>query len=162
MTDQATTAMSVLELNPSTKSQIVSFSKQITDSIEDGHSNPLKILVQCRALEKLAEDVIEKIKTHVLKEADKYQEKSFDFLGNVLEKSEAGVKYNYAATGCPIWEQLDATANSAIERRKEREAFLRTIKAGDITKAVNPETGEEVTLKPCPKTSTSIVKVSLR
>lgn len=159
---EATTATSVLKLNPSTKSQIASFSKQISESVEEGYSNPIEVLVQCRALEKLSEDILEKIKPHILKEADKYAEKSFDFLGNVLEKSEAGVKYNYAACGDPIWEQLDATANQAIDRRKEREAFLRTIKAGDLTKAVNPETGEEVTLKPAPKTSTSIVKVSLR
>lgn len=162
MTEQPTTATSVLKLNPSTKSQIASFSKQIVESIEDGNINAFEVLLQCKGLEKLIEDLLPKIREHILKEADNYPEKSFFFEGALMEKTEAGTKYDYAKTGCPIWEQLDVDANTAIERRKDREAFLRTIKAGDITKAVDPSTGEEVTLKPAPKTSTSIVKVSLR
>jgi hypothetical protein len=162
MNDSPTTATALLRLNPSTKSQIASFRNQIVTAIEEGESNPLEVLVQCRAIEKAVEEILPKIQAYILKEADKYPEKSFDFLGNKLEKGEAGVKYNYAATNDPIWEQLDADVNTATDRRKEREAFLRAIKAGDIVKAVDPSTGEEVTLRPAPKTSTSIVKVSIQ
>lgn len=160
--EQPTTATGVLRLNPSTNSQIKSFCKQVTESIQEGDTNPLDVLVSCRAMEKTVKELLPQIKEEILKEAEKYPEKEFDFLGNKLEKSEAGVEYHYDRAGDPIWEQLDAAANQAIERRKEREAFLRTIKAGDIVNVVDPESGEEVALKPVPKTSTSIIKVSIR
>lgn len=162
MSDQPTSATGVLRLNPSTNSQIQSFKKQIVESVEEGLSNPLDILVRCRAIEKAVGEIIPAIQQKVLSEAEKYPEKTFDFLGNSLEKTEAGVKYRYELSGDPIWMQLDADVMTATERRKDREAFLRTIKSGDIVKAVDPSTGEEVTLKPVPRTSTSIVKVSLR
>ena len=162
MIEQPTNATGVLKLNPSTKSQIASFKKQIIESVQEGYSNPLEVLVQCRAIEKAVKELLPEIQNEILKEADKYQEKTFDFLGNSLEKSEAGVTYNYAGSGDPIWMHLDAEVMTATERRKDREAFLRTIKAGDITNAVDPATGQEVRLKPVPKTSTSIIKVSIK
>lgn len=162
MSDLPNTAMSLLRLNPSTKSQIKSFCRQVKESIDEGETNALDVLVQCRAIEKTVKELLPQIKEAILKESEKYPDKDFDYLGNRLEKTEAGVEYDYAATGDPIWERLDADANTAIERRKEREAFLRVIKAGDIVNVVDPESGEEVTLKPAPKTSTSIVKVSIR
>jgi hypothetical protein len=162
MTDQPTTAMGALRSLATTSTQIDVFSDQIIQSVQSGEVNPLEVLVQIRAFEKAADRIISELRQNFLTAAEKYEGTSFEFAGNKLEKAEAGTKYNYGATGDPVWESLDADVAIATERRKEREAFLRTIKAGDIVKAVDPSSGEEVTLKPAPKTSTSIIKVSIR
>lgn len=154
--------MGALRSLATTSTQVDVFSDQLIQSVKSGEVSPLEVLIQLRAFEKVSERVLKEIRDNILTAAEKYEGSSFEMFGAKLDKSEAGTKYDYAATGDPIWEQLDAAANTAIERRKEREAFLRTIKAGDIVKAVDPESGEEVTLKPAPKTSTSIVKVSIR
>lgn len=154
--------MGALRFLATTQTQIDVFSDGLIQSVKSGEVSPLEVLIQLRAFEKVSERVLKEIRENILTAADKYEGSSFEMFGAKLEKSEASTKYDYAACGDPIWERLDADANTAIERRKEREAFLRVIKAGDIVNVVDPGSGEEVTLKPAPKTSTSIVKVSIR
>lgn len=162
MTDQVSTAMGALRSLATTQVQVDVFSDQIIESVKNGEADPLEVLIQIRAFEKAADRILKEIRPNILTAADKFEEKTFTLYGNRLEKSESGVQYDYAKSDDPIWEQFDAAANTAIEQRKQREAFLRTIKASDVTKAVDPESGEEVTLKPVPKTSTSIVKVTIK
>lgn len=154
--------MGALRSLATTQTQIDVFSDGLIQSVQSGEVSPLEVLIQLRAFEKVIERVVKEIRPNLLTAADKYGDKPFEMFGAKLEKSEAGTKYDYAATGDPVWERLDADANTAIERRKEREAFLRTITAEMVVNAADPETGEEVRLKPAPKTSTSIVKVSIR
>jgi len=162
MTDQPTTAIGALRSLASTQVQCDVFSDQIIQSVKSGEVDPLEVLVQIRAFEKAADRILKELRENFLTAAEKYSSNTFEFAGNKLERAEVGVSYDYAATGDPIWEQLDADANTAVERRKEREAFLRTIKPEMLVKAVDPSTGEEVALKPAPKKSTTTVKVSIR
>lgn len=154
--------MGALRSLATTQTQIDVFSDGLIQSVKSGEVSPLEVLIQLRAFEKVSDRVLKEIRENILTAAEKYEGNSFEMFGAKLEKSEAGTKYDYAAAGDPIWERLDADANSAIERRKLRETFLRTITAEMVVNVADPETGEEVRLKPVPKTSTSIIKVSIR
>lgn len=158
--EQPTTATGVLRLNPSTKSQIASFCKQVVESIDDGNESALDVLVKCRAMEKLVEELLPKIKDKILKEAELYPEKTFEFQGNALEKTEGGVKYNFAHCNDSVWGRLKADAETAADRLKDRETLLRALK--EPTTMVDELTGEVVKVMPPAKTSTSVIKVSLK
>jgi hypothetical protein len=153
--------VSLLRLGASTSSQIRSLAKGITEAVENGDIPALEVFMYLKAWEVASEEIKASIRSKAVSEAAQHQGK-LTLYGNQIETFEAGTKYLYEKTGDPIWARLDADANTAIERRKEREAFLRTIKAEDIVMAVDPESGEEVRLKPAPKTSTTTVKITIK
>lgn len=161
MIEAPSNPVSLLRLGASTKQQIKSLVRGVIDGVDNGDISALETFLLLKAWEDVSEEIKKAVRSKAVAEASQYQGK-LTLHGNELETFEAGTKYDYAATKDPIWPQLDAIANTAIERRKEREAFLRTIKPGDVTTAVDPESGEEVRLVPPPKTSTTTVKVTLK
>jgi hypothetical protein len=153
--------VSLLRLGASTKHQVQTLCNSVIEGVDNGDVSALEVFTYLNAWEDAAEKIKAAIRSKAVSEAAQHQGK-LTLYGNQLETIEAGTKYDYAATKDPVWEQLNAIASTAIERRKEREAFLRTIKPGDITTAVDPESGEEVRLIPPPKTSTTTIKVTLK
>lgn len=85
--------------------------------------------------------------------------------GTKMEICESPSQIDYAATGDPLWEYYKNEEKKIAEKRKEREAFLKTIRHSyNIGNILNPETGElyeNVELHPVVKTSTSIYKQTL-
>lgn len=160
MNDLPQTALGTLKLMPSNLQQVAKFSKQLVQSVMDGETNPLELLVLLRALEKTSETVIDCIRENINSAAGKFSEREIEMFGAKLEKSEVGVKYDYASTGDAIWEQRDAGVNAAESLRKEREAFLRTLR--QPMTVVDESTGEVTQIKPPIKRSTSFVKVHLK
>lgn len=154
-----TTAMGALRSLATTQTQVDVFSDSIIQAVQQGEANPLEVLIQLRAMEKAIKRIIPEIKENTLREAEKYG-KNFDLLGNNLKIQETGVEYDYAATGDPVWAKLDSIANTAIDNRKKREAFLRTVNG--IVRVTDEDTGEEIELKPAPKTSQTTVTVSIK
>lgn len=154
-----TTAMGALRSLATTQTQVDVFSDSIIQAVQQGEANPLEVLIQLRAMEKAIKRIIPEIKENTLREAEKYG-RNFDLLGNNLKIQETGVEYDYAATGDPVWAKLDSIANTAIDNRKKREAFLRTING--IVRVTDEDTGEEIVLKPAPKTSQTTVTVSIK
>jgi hypothetical protein len=154
--------VSLLRLGASTSLQTKVLSQRIIEAVDNGDISALEVIALLKAWETASEIIKPAIRAKAVVEAEQHPQGKLTLYGNQIETVEAGTKYDYAASKDPIWPQLDAIANTAIERRKEREAFLRTIKPGDITTAVDPESGEEVRLVPPPKTSTTTVKVTLK
>jgi hypothetical protein len=159
MQEQATTAMGALRSLASTQTQVDVFSDQIIDAVKNGEADPLEVAVQLKAMEKASERIWSEIKESAITAAERHG-KTFQLYGNTLKIQEVGTKYDYEATGDPVWARLDAIASIAIENRKNRETFLRSING--IVRIVDESTGEEVELKPAPKTSQTTVTVSIK
>lgn len=147
-------------MSATTSTQIDVFSDGIIKSVQNGEANPLEVLVMLRALDRASERILKEIKQNFMNEADKYPEKSFEFAGNKIEKSEVGVKYDYSVCGDPVWQHRVNLLTSIQEQVKEREAFLKAIK--EPTTIVDESSGEVVTIRPALKTSTDSLKVTIK
>lgn len=150
----------LLTMMASTQTQIDVFSDGVIESVQRGEINPLTVLIQLKAMEKAAERILKEIKPNLLKEADLYPEKEFEFQGNKITKAEHGTKYDYSKCNDTDWELYDSQIKSLTTYKKEREDFLKTLK-GPID-VLDKNTGEVVTLRPPTKTSTSGLNVSIK
>lgn len=153
-------AMGALRIMPSTATEVAKFAHQIITSVRSGDANPLEVLVMLKALELLSKEVIEQIEENILTASEKYSEKKFEVFGALVERAENGTKYNYLGTGDIEYERLHSEAKIANERLKQREDFLKALKA-PLT-AVVEETGEVYKINPPFKTSKSGVRVYLK
>lgn len=158
-TDLPNSAMGVMRLMPSKTDEVARFSRQLINSVRNGESNPLELLVMLRALEAVSELVREEIEENVLREADKYSERVIEQYGARIEKREVGTKYNYAFSKDTEWEQLDSHVKNLELQRKQREAFLRAL--NEPMTVVDKETGEVHEIRPPQKTSKSGIAVYL-
>lgn len=160
MNELPSSAMGALRLMPAKSNEINMFSNQLIQSVKNGETNPLELLVILRALEAVSKLVREKIEGNILTEADKYRERIIEAYGAKIEKAEVSTTYNYAYSKDAEWEQLDAEITGLLEKQKKRQEFLRSL-TEPIT-VVNRETGEISEIRPPSKTSKSGVKVFLK
>jgi len=160
MNELPTSALSTMKLMATTQTQIDVFSDQLIQSVKEGEAYALEVLVMLRAFEKVSKRVLSEIEDNILKEAEQYPEKSFDYHGNKLEKSEAGVSYDYTVCGDPVHDQRESIMLAAKSQLDERKEFLKALKE-PIT-ILDEGTAEVITIRPPVKKSTSIVKVSIR
>lgn len=154
-----TSALAQISQLPDNKTQLRVFSRQLKDEILSGDRDPLKILVQLKMIEKLIEDVLkdDEIDLHFLKEFQSYgKEKIVEVNGAKLSEMEAGIRYDYNASGDPVWFDLDKSMKDLADKKKEREKFLQTI---PYEGTVDPDTGVYITK--APKSSKTKVKVTL-
>ena len=153
------TATSVLSLMPSTATQVAKFSKQLIESVRSGRNNPLEMIVQLHALTKVYEEVKDEIMENVMTEAEKYSEKKIERYGAIIEKAEVGTTYNYASSKDSEWERLDSEIKGLLQRKKDRETFLKSLPEPITT--VNKDTGEVEEIRPPMKTSKTGIKIYL-
>jgi hypothetical protein len=85
--------------------------------------------------------------------------------GTKMEITESVPTIDYSATNDPLWAYYKKEEQKLAEKRKEREAFLKTIKSTyPVGNILNPETGElyeNIELSPVIKNSTSTYKQTL-
>lgn len=153
-------AISYLTVLPSTGDEIKRFSAQIIDQVKQGQENPLKLLVLLRALESTAETIRAGIGDEIMSEVGKYSEKTFEAYGARIERAEVGTSYDYAASGDRDWFQFKIAEETAGNRRKEREIFLRALR--EPMNLFDEETGEIYEVRPPLKKSKSGIKVFLK
>lgn len=151
---------SLLHLMASTSVQVDVFSDGIIQDVKEGRESALKVLVQLKAMEMATERIKKEIKDNYLTEADKYPGNEFEFLGNKIVKADVYTSYDYSKTGDTEWEQLDSDLKTAQGRLKERETFLKAIKAPLPTTDRN--TGEDIIISPPIKRSVPGLKISIR
>lgn len=154
------TPTGVIKILPTTKSEVIRFSNEVIKSVQNGEANALELHVMLKAFEKASELITDVIRENVLREVDKYSEKSFDAFGANVTKSEVGTKYKYETAGDEVWETRKAVVDSAMSLLKEREEFLRTLH--EPMTVVSEETGEVRQVRPPMKTSTTGLKVTLK
>jgi hypothetical protein len=154
------TPTELLTLMASTNTQVDVFSDGVIQSVQAGEINPLTVLVQLRAMEKASGRILKEIHENIMREADKYPGNDFEFMGNKIIKAEHGTKYDYSNCGDPVYNQRLNIAKQANEQLKERETFLKAVKAP--FSLLDEGTGEVATITPPTKKSTSGVNVSLK
>lgn len=141
------------------KEGITKFVNQCVNEIEAGLIDPLHMVIYLKTMEKIIEGIQVKIKSSALSEAEKYG-KSFEFRGAKIECAELGTKYDFTNCGDVVWDDLNKKITELTEKRKEREAMLKTVK--DSMTLVDESTGETWKCHPPIKTSTSGIKVTIK
>jgi hypothetical protein len=151
-------ALSTITVLPSTQSELASFKRQIKAEILANDRDALEILKQLKFVEKLIADLLvdKDLEDHFLNEAEKYREKTFNHIGCDFTVAETGVKYDYKATGDPVWSDLNKKLETLKANIKVREKFLQNAGMG----FVEPEFG--VFVNAPPRTSKTKVTVTLK
>jgi len=160
MNELPTTAIGALRLFASTQTSVDVFSDQIIESVKNGEVNPLEVLIQLRAFEKVSERVIKEILPNSLKEAGNYPGSAFEFNGNKIEKAELGTRYNYNVCNDPVYNRLKKVTEESLKELRARETFLKSINGSETV--VDKDTGEFTTINAPLKTSTYGLKVTIR
>ena len=152
------TALSTITVLPSDKLELAQFSRKIKSEILAGDRDPLLILKQLKFVEKLIADLLtdKELDDHFLNEAEKYKEKTFEHIDCKFTVAETGVKYDYNATGDPIWFDLNKQVTELKDNIKVREKFLQNAGLG----FVEPTSG--VFVNAPPRTSKTKVTVTLK
>lgn len=154
-----TSALGTIKLLASTQTQVDVFSDQLINAVKYEGANPLEILIQLRAFEKVSGRVIKEIMENAVTQIDRYNGKT-ELFGNALERGEVGVKYDFSHCGDYIWEQRKSIAEAADRQLKEREEFLKALR--EPIQILVEETGELATVRPPLRTSTTSVKVTIK
>lgn len=160
MSDVPNSPMGVMELLPSTSQQITMFSNNIVQQVRNGNENPIRVLVQSRAMEKAIKIIIDNVKMFAEREAEKYPGDKFEFYGNEIAKAEVKTEYDYLGSQDPVYERVLYEFEQASKKLKEREAFLKTVK--EPMTIVDDMTGEVVTIHPPIKKTVSGLKVTIK
>ena len=131
----------------------------VLKSIQEGEQNPLDIHLSRVKLEKILKGINENpdIQDSVIREFEKYGERTVNYKGAVLQQQEAGVKYDFSGCGDPIIEDLLKRQEELKEKINERVKFLKFIPESGI---VDPETGAFI--YPPAKTSKTIIKTTMQ
>ena len=131
----------------------------VLKSIQEGEQNPLDIHLSRVKLEKILKGINDNpdIQDSVIREFEKYGEKTVNYKGAVLQQQEAGVKYDFSGCGDPIIEDLLKRQEKLKEKINERVKFLKFIPESGI---VDPETGAFI--YPPAKTSKTIIKTTMQ
>ena len=152
-------AISTITNFTTSKDGITKFVNQCVNEIEAGLIDPLHMSIYLKTMEKIVEGIQAKIKASALSEAEKYG-KSFDFRGAKIELTELGTKYEFKNCNDVVWDSLNKQITELTEKRKEREAMLKTVK--DSMTLVDEESGETWKVHPPIKTSTSGIKITIK
>lgn len=150
----------LLTLMASTSTQIDVFSDGVIESVQAGDINPLTVLIQLRAMARASERILKEINANIMTEANKYSENEFEYMGNKITKAEHGTRYDYSNCGDPVYNQRLKIVQEATEQLKEREQFLKAVKAP--FSLLDEGTGEVATITPPTKKSTSGLNVTIK
>lgn len=142
-----------------TSTQIDVFSDQVIQSVKEGEANPIKIQLTIKAMEKAFERILKEIKENVLTAAEKYPGNEFEFEGNKIQKCSVRTDYDFSVCNDPDWNQFKASETQAADRRKEREATLKTLQ-----KPLNAisDDGESIIINPPTKKETPGIKIFIK
>lgn len=133
-TDLTLSEHSFIDFN---KDDIRTVAMSVIDQCAEGHKSWADALIFSKKLNELADLIKENAADGAANELKLNGKEVRTLKGCQINEQMTGVKYNYESTGDPIWKELD-------EKKKSREAFLKTIK-GSKTEIIE-ETGEVVTL----------------
>jgi len=153
------TAVSTLSNFNTSKEGIKRYVDQVVGEIKNGVMNPLLAKLYIKSLQKSLEEIEKQISDDVMEEARKY-EKSFEFHGARIEQAELGTKYDFGNCKDVVWDVLTKQIADLSEKRKEREAMLKTIK--EPMTIVDEVTSETWTINPPIKSSTTGIKVTIK
>lgn len=157
--------LKLTELATLNKQDAEAFRLSIVEKVENGEADALKINMAMSFLNKVFEGDDNKknglrhlIKEHAISEFDKYSQKQLDVAGFKIEKAETGVQYDCSQDA--KWCDLSRKEKEIGEKRKEREAFLKSLK--EPVNIVDEDSGEMEKIYPAVKKSTTSLKFTLK
>lgn len=133
--------------------------EQVVKSIQDGEQNPLDVHLYRVKMEKILKGINDNpdIQDAVMKEFEKYGERTVEYKGALLQQQESGVKYDFSGCGDPVMDEYIRQLDDLKLKMKEREKFLKNIPVSGI---VDPETGSFI--YPPSKSSKTTIKTTLK
>jgi hypothetical protein len=140
-------------------SDIKAIATDLANKLDTGEVSALLLQLKFKALEKVQEAIKETLRDIAVREVKKYPEKQVALYGATFEAAEFGHKWDFEATGDPIWMRLNAKLLAAKEALKARENFLKSIR--DHETVVDEDSGEIVKVTRPVQTSTTAVKCTL-
>ena len=143
---------------PHTLSDIEGFVVGLVEEINEGREYALDVFVAAKRWQRTIETLISNIDKQVVEEAGR-QGKRFSHQGVTLEVRELGSRWFYDKCNDPIFNKLAAEKNALSEVEKERQAFLKSLKAAMTI--VDEETGEVFRVIPARKESKTGVVATL-
>ena len=170
---QDLTAPSIMALFETNKEQRSAFVQKFVEAMEEGQVNPLDAHLQLKAMEDIINSLLTKDPAKnklnhqyasiymdaVMSEAEKHG-KSFELHQSKISIGEAGVKYDFSICNDPEWDDLNSQIEVLKGQIKDRETFLKTVPYKGLELVT--EEGEVLTIYPPKKTSTTVLKVTLR
>lgn len=152
-------ALSTLTIMPENKESLALYISNLKSEILAGNENPLKIAKLLKILEEIVKTLRDdkEIKDIILKEAEKYKEKTINNFGAEFCKKETGIKYDYTDCNDTEWNLLSQKIHELTLQKKEREQFL-----NKVTPEIEIFNNEGVRIEPPLKTSSTIVSVSIK
>ena len=141
-----------------TKETIKEQSIALLKDLDEGHFSPLHIAAQLKFIEDIITNVKEEVRQRVIAEKDKYGKGDMTYYGARFDIKEAGIKYDFSQCQDDIWNDINKQIQALTEQRKEREAFLKTIK--ERFTYIDESTGEIVTIYPPQKKSTTTYAIT--
>jgi len=148
------TASSYLALMPISKDQISTFADKLINEITSGSVDPLQVAVQLKAMEEVIAAVRKNkaVQAEIIDVVARNKNK-LEFAGAVIEV-RSKTKYCYESDA--KWAEIEQSVVLLKTQQKEREAFLKVLKA----EMADPETGEIIT--PIRTESEEILYVSFK
>lgn len=149
------TTLSALSILPTTKKESATFANMAINEILMDGKNAMEFDIRFKMLEDLIKLIRKdsRFKEAVIAELLKYPEKTVSFRGVDFTKKTTRT-YFYETDS--KWTELKNQINELDEKRKDREAFLKTLK----DPVVDPETGEFVNPIRSQETETYSVKIN--
>ena len=161
MTDQLTTT-GILSLLDTTKAQRQSFVADVISRCEEGVADPIKVKLQVKKMEELCKSIADNARFRDLlhDEAVKHG-RTFEAYEAKFELRNGAAKYDYASCNDAEWQRLTASIEELTQRRKDREAFLKSLPASGFNAVT--EDGEVATLFPPVKSpAADVLAVTLK
>lgn len=152
----------VMSYFPETKEQISIFSEKMVNSVLEGDVNPLKTETQLVCVENVCKSIRkdERYKESLLKEAEKYGQKTFNAYNAEIQIKEVGVKYDFLNCGHPEYIDIINKISVLDEKRKELEKELKAHSKSWIYTDIN--NGDQYEVFPPAKTSTTSVVTTIK
>lgn len=160
MNDLPTHATGVMNLFSTSRTGIDVFSDQIIQAVKEGEINPLQVRIWIKTMEEIIERVKKETSENQLREADKWSEQKFQYLGATIEKADVKTEYDYSVCGDIDYELFEVALNTAKESLEDRKKFLRSLK--EPLDILDKDSGEVRTVRPPLKKSTAGLKVSIK
>jgi len=146
----------LFDKNTIQKSDIQVIAADLANKLDTGEVSALLLQSKFKALEKIQEAIKETLREASIREVKKYPEKQVALYGATFEQAEFGHKWDFKATGDPVWMRLNDEVIAAKKALTERETFLKAIRGHETV--VDTDTGEVVTVTQPVQTSTTAVK----
>ena len=133
--------------------------EQVLNSIREGEQNPLDVHLSRVKMEKILKGINDNsdIQDAVMKEFEKYGERTVEYKGALLQQVETGVKYDYSGCNDPVMDNYLKLQEELKDKIKERAKFLNNLPTSGV---VDPETGAFV--YPPGKSSKTTIKTIIR